>query len=63
MLVIQAAKSMGGDKKGSQGRNLLKCMRRSVARDFRINGKKVEEMWQQDECDHSLLLQRLCVLM
>jgi len=49
VLVIQLSKLMGGTKKGKKGRELLKHMRRSVARDFRILGDRFGPEEDQDE--------------
>jgi len=49
-LVIQASKLLGGDKKGSKGRILLKKMHRTVSNQFRIDKKQLEKSLDlQDE--------------
>jgi len=53
-LVIQASKIMGSTKAGSKGMELLKCMRRTVARNFRIDNKKLEKALEKaDEDDNA----------
>ena len=50
-LVIQASKILGNTKSGSKGMELLKCMRRTVARNFRIDNKKLEKALQEEDRD------------
>ena len=47
--VIQVCNMLGGQKKGSVGLQLLRQMRRTVARDFTLKPGKLEAAWKEHE--------------